>query len=97
MLGKLICILLLSVSVEAATPIVLQVYATDAARRILHAHLQIPVQPGPLTLYYPKWIPGDHAPSAPITNLTGLQFQSGGKDLTWRRDPVDMNSFHLTV
>ena len=46
-------------------PIKLEVDATDATRKILHAHLQFPVQPGPLTLLYPKWIPGEHAPDRP--------------------------------
>src|SRR5262245_2352909 len=97
MIIRLLCILLFAISVEAATPIILQVDATDALRRIFHAQLQIPVQSGPLTLYYPKWIPGDHSPSGPVINLTGMHFQSNGKELSWRRDPVDMNSFHLTV
>src|SRR5437016_328394 len=41
-------------------PIVISVDASEAPRRIIHAHLTIPAVPGPLTLYYPKWIPGEH-------------------------------------
>ena len=44
----------------------------DAPRRIYRMRETIPVKPGPLTLYYPKWIPGEHAPSGPIQNVTGL-------------------------
>ena len=47
----------------------LEVDATDAPRRILHTRLQIPVQPGKLTLVYPKWLPGDHSPTGPITHI----------------------------
>ena len=47
--------------------------ATDAPRRLLHAHLVIPAHPGPITLQYPRWIPGEHAPSGPIVNLSGLR------------------------
>jgi hypothetical protein len=55
------------------TPIKLEVDATDAPRKILHAHLQFPVHPGPVTLLYPKWIPGEHEPDGPITDLSGLK------------------------
>jgi predicted metalloprotease with PDZ domain len=78
-------------------PIRLDVDATDAPRNLLHARLHIPASPGPLTLFYPKWIPGEHMPSGPINNLTGLEFSAGGKPLAWRRDDDDMFTFHLTV
>ncbi len=70
---------------------------SDAPRKILHARLVIPVQPGPLTLVYPKWIPGEHAPSGPIDNLAGLVFEANGTTLAWHRDGIDMFSFHLQV
>jgi predicted metalloprotease with PDZ domain len=78
-------------------PIRLDVDATGAPRRIFRAHLSIPVSPGPLTLLYPEWIPGEHAPTGPITNLTGLVFTAGGKRIPWRRDDVDMYAFHCDV
>ena len=52
-----------------AAPIRLSVDAREAPRRILHARLQVPVKPGPLTLLYPKWIPGEHGPTGPIASL----------------------------
>jgi predicted metalloprotease with PDZ domain len=78
-------------------PIHLVVDATQAPQKILHARMTIPVEPGPLTLYYPKWIPGEHAPDGPITDLAGLKFSAGGKVISWRRDLVDMFAFHLDV
>ena len=51
----------------------LTVDATQAPMKIIHTVMVMPVQPGPLTLYYPKWIPGEHAPDGPIANLTGLK------------------------
>src|SRR5262249_2236759 len=75
----------------------LRVDATDAPRNILHATLTIPVTPGPLTLVYPKWLPGNHRPTGPIQNLTGVHFTAGGKDLEWQRDLEDMYAFHLQV
>ncbi len=70
---------------------------TDAPRKILHAHLVIPVQPGELTLVYPQWIPGEHGPTGPIDNFAGLNFSAGGVTIPWQRDDVNMFSFHLTV
>lgn len=70
---------------------------TDAPRRILHAHLTIPVQPGPVTLNYAQWIPGEHAPSGPIDNFAGLVFTANGKVIPWQRDDVNMFAFHLNV
>jgi predicted metalloprotease with PDZ domain len=75
----------------------LAVDATQAPQKILHAHMKVPIQAGPLTLYYPKWIPGEHAPDGPITDLAGLKFSAGEKPIAWRRDLVDMFAFHLDV
>lgn len=78
-------------------PIQLRVDASGAPQRILHAHLTIPAQPGPLTLIYPKWIPGEHMATGPIVNLVGLKITASGQPVAWRRDSVNMYAFHLTV
>ncbi len=75
----------------------LTVDATQAPMKIIHTHMVMPVKPGPLTLYYPKWIPGEHAPDGPILNLTGLKFSANGQPVRWRRDLLDMFAFHVTV
>src|ERR1044071_4802034 len=80
-----------------AAPIVLSVDATDAPRKIYHAELHIPAAPGPLTLFYPKWIPGDHAPSGPINDLAGLRISAGGRPLFWKRDSIELFAFHIDV
>ncbi len=69
----------------------------EAPRRIFHAHLEIPAKPGPMTLLYPKWIPGEHAPDGPIADLVGLKLTANGKAIGWRRDNVDMYMFHIDV
>ena len=92
------CALLAGASAFAqSAPIKLDVDATDAPRKTLHAHLRIPVQPGKLTLVYPKWIPGDHSPDGPITDLTGLKVTAAGNPIEWQRDAEDMFAFHLEV
>ena len=78
-------------------PIELNVDLTEAPRKLLRSRLVIPAKPGPLTLCYPRWIPGEHAPAGPIADLAGLKFRSGGKPLAWERDDVDLFSFHCTV
>jgi predicted metalloprotease with PDZ domain len=95
----LLCVVLLSTSCFSADPgaIRLSVDLTDAPRNLFHAVMTIPVSPGDAVLVYPKWIPGNHRPSGPIANVTGLHFRAGGQDLAWHRDPVEMYSFHITV
>src|SRR4051812_7734705 len=43
--------------------------ATDVTRGIFHVKEVIPVTPGPLTLLYPKWLPGNHSATGPIPQL----------------------------
>ena len=82
---------------NAAQPIRLTVDATDAPRRILHAEETMPIAPGARTLVYSKWIPGEHGPTGPIDDLTGIVFTANGQQIPWRRDDVDMFAFHITV
>src|ERR1700757_1183629 len=82
----------------AAGPnISLAVDATEAPRKILHARLRIPATPGTLTLYYPKWLPGEHAPTGPVVDLAGLKFSASGKPLKWRRDLLDGWTINVEV
>jgi predicted metalloprotease with PDZ domain len=91
---------LLAISALAQTaqnPAHLDVDLRDAPLHIFHAKLTLPVNPGPLTLVYPKWIPGEHAPTGPIDDFVGLRVTARGKEVAWRRDDVDMYAFHLEV
>jgi predicted metalloprotease with PDZ domain len=85
--GVISSILLYCVIMQGATAphITIALDATDAPRKIFHAQLTIPATPGTMTLYYPEWIPGEHAPSGPVINLTGLKFTGKGQLLKWRR------------
>ena len=78
-------------------PITIAVDLTDVPRKMIRAELVIPVQPGPLTLLYAKWIPGEHSPSGPIDNLAGLTMAANGQDLPWQRDKINMYAFHVEV
>src|SRR5262245_27453646 len=77
--------------------ITLDVDASNAPLKILHATMSMPAKGGPITLFYPKWIPGEHMASGPIANLTGLHVLADGRELEWRRDLVEMNAFAVVV
>ncbi len=75
----------------------LRVDATDAPRRLFHVRMSMPAKPGPVTLLYPEWIPGEHSPTGPIADLVGLKFQASGQSIPWKRDSVNMYAFHITA
>jgi len=98
------CIALIAVSIWSDTAwgttpptVTLAVDASTAPRKIFHASLKIPATAGDFTLYYPKWIPGEHAPNGPVVDLAGLKFSAGGKSLKWRRDLLDGFTLHVEV
>ncbi|HYW74839.1 MAG TPA: hypothetical protein VE961_27685 [Pyrinomonadaceae bacterium] len=68
--------------------------ATQAARNLLHTTIRMQVKRGPLSFFYPKWIPGEHSPTGPINDMVGLKLTANGKDIAWTRDPVEMFAFH---
>src|ERR1700757_1460805 len=83
---------------STATPTMkLFVDETQAFRRIAFVHEEIRVQPGPLALAYPRWIPGEHGPTGPIQNLAAIRVHSGEVTLPWTRDPDDINTIKIDV
>jgi predicted metalloprotease with PDZ domain len=99
-LRAFLIVLLLTASAAPAamsSPLELAVDATDAPRGVFHSRLVIPAAPGELTLAYPKWIQGEHAPSGPVMQVAGFTVSAQGKPLAWRRDPLDMFLVRVTV
>ena len=97
-LGVVIVSLVAVPSWSAVAPtITISVDASAAPRKIFHASLKIPASTGRLTLYYPKWIPGEHAPDGPVVDLAGLTFRTGEKILPWRRDTLDTYTIQVDV
>ena len=73
----------------------LQIDCSNPNRGLIEAELTIPVtamaNPGKLSLWYPKWVPGSHGPGGPIANIAGLQIHDGkGQRLNWRRAPGEV-------
>src|SRR2546423_8013138 len=78
--------------------ITLQVDTSDLDRKIFRTRETVPVRPGPLVLFYPRWLPGTHSPSGNVAALTGLQIQGAdGRRIEWKRDTVDVHAFHVDV
>lgn len=78
--------------------VTLDIDATDTARGIFQTHETISgISGGPMVLLFPKWLPGNHSPSGQIDKLAGLHIRAGGRELMWRRDPVDVTAFHIDV
>jgi predicted metalloprotease with PDZ domain len=76
----------------------LEIDASDTSRGIYRVTETIPVAgPGPLTLLYPQWLPGNHAPRGPINSIAGIRVTAGGRPVEWRRDSEDVYAFHVDV
>ena len=74
----------------------LAVDLTDTRRRIVTVQQRIPVQrAGEMTLLYPQWETGSHAPSISAHRLAGLVIKADGKTLPWRRDPARVHAFRV--
>ena len=82
---------------QSSTPIQITADLSEAARKLYHAEIDIPVKSGPVTLITPQWIPGTHRPTPIVDSITGVVFTANDKTLTWRRDNVDMFEFHLDI
>lgn len=79
--------------------ITLDIDAADTARGVYRVTETIPVTPGTerLTLLYPEWLPGNHAPRGPINLVSDIRFLADGKPVHWRRGPLDVYRFDLTL
>jgi len=73
----------------------LLVDATNVTDRVLNVHETIPIRGHDITLLYPEWLPGTHAPSNPVSELAGLVVTANGNRIAWVRDRVNMYAFHV--
>ncbi len=71
--------------------------ATQAPTGVLHSHMTFPTKAGILTLAYPKWIPGEHSPGGPLSQVVRLSFSANGKPLAWQREDLDIFVFRVDV
>jgi predicted metalloprotease with PDZ domain len=83
--------------VSQAADLTLRVDAREVARKHVHTDMTLAVRSGPLTLVFPKWIPGEHGPTGPLETIIGLTLRANGTALPWQRDPLDMYAIRLSV
>lgn len=80
----------------------LDVDLTDLEQRVIRTQMLIPATPGPMVLLYPRWLPGNHAPTGPIESLAGLVLHARDargerRRVDWRRHPLNVHAFELTL
>src|SRR6202789_455080 len=73
----------------------LAVDASDNSRRIVHVHETVSGLGPDSVLFYPKWLPGTHAPEGPIDRIAGIRMTAQGAPVSWTRDPVDVYAFRV--
>lgn len=89
--------LALALPLAAQQPIRITADLTEAPRKLYHAEIDLPVKAGENSFTTPKWIPGNHRPTGPVDDITGVVFSVDGKPIPWRRDDVDLYEFHVNV
>ena len=80
-----------------AADLSVRVDAREITRKHVHTDMSLAVKGGPLTLVFPKWIPGEHGPTGPLESIIGLEIRANGQALPWHRDPLDMYAIGVTV
>jgi predicted metalloprotease with PDZ domain len=90
-------LLISATAIAQRDPIQIVADLSDAPRKVYHAEIDIPVRPGPVSLTTPKWIPGNHRPTGPVSDITGIVFTANGKPLVWRRDDEDLYQYHIII
>jgi predicted metalloprotease with PDZ domain len=78
--------------------ITLDIDATNLAQHIFAVTETIPVaQAGPMTLFFPEWLPGNHGPVGPVAQLAGIEITANGQRVEWVRDTLHPFAYHVTV
>lgn len=90
--------LMLAMGGAAAADLTVRVDAREVMRKRVHTDLTLAVrEAGPLTLAFPKWIPGEHGPSAPLDTMIGLVIRANGTPLAWQREPRNVYALSVSV
>lgn len=77
----------------------LLVDATKPETGVISVTQTIPVveRGGEMVLRLPQWLPGNHAPRGSIETIAGVRFESGGRTLSWTRDPRDVFAYRIAL
>ncbi|MFA4940850.1 hypothetical protein [Brevundimonas sp.] len=78
--------------------ITLDIDATNLAQHIFAVTETIPVaRAGPMTLFFPEWLPGNHGPVGPVAQLAGIKITANGQRVEWVRDTLHPFAYHVVV
>ncbi len=82
----------------------IEINATRLPRKLLESHQTIPVEMlhasdhGKLALWYPKWVPGAHAPAGPVANVAGIIVtDQNQRRLKWQRSAGEVYRIEVTL
>ena len=93
--------LFICLATRAGEPMHIDIDASDIARKLLYAELEIPITAQSterkVALWYPKWVPGSHGPGGPVANVAGLRIEANGKTLEWQRTPGEVYRIEVAV
>ena len=73
-------VLMATLGAVQAADLTVRVDAREITRRHLHTDLTLAVKGGPVTLVFPRWIPGEHGPTGPLNTLIGMTMFTGAYD-----------------
>jgi predicted metalloprotease with PDZ domain len=86
----LIIAIVFSSDINAITKMELTVDATELPRKLLHSKISLNLSGDTASLFFPKWIPGIHAPKGPVENLGCFKVtDENGNAISWERDWAD--------
>lgn len=81
-----------------------EIDATDLPRKLLSSTVTLSIpkaaraDDGTVALWYPKWVPGVHAPGGPVQNIGGMVFETtDGTTLEWQREPGEPHLVHVAA
>src|SRR5262249_35195927 len=93
-----LCLVIGSAAAADAPTLTVEVDARELPRKLLHSTLDIPCKPGPLRLWYPKWLPGSHGPHGRVEDVAGFRVETPeGTPVPWTRDEVELHCFVVKV
>jgi predicted metalloprotease with PDZ domain len=90
-------LMVLAIGAARGSDLTVRVDAREVESKRVHTDMTLAVKPGPLTLVFAKWMPGEHGPTGPLESMIGLDITAHGERLTWSRDPVNMYALHIVV
>lgn len=87
----------LAIGAARGSDLTVRIDAREVESKRVHTFMTLAVKPGPLTLVFAKWIPGEHGPTGPLESMIRLEIKAHGERLTWSRDPLNMYALRVAV